>query len=46
MVEILDVEVVTVVDFCTNVEVIVVVSVVDFCLIVVVAKDQSEYNAF
>ena len=43
VVEILDVEVVTVVDFCTNVEV---VSVVDFCINVVVAKGQSEYNAF
>ena len=43
VVEILDVEVVTVVDFCTNVDV---VSVVDFCLNVVVAKVQSEYNAF
>ena len=38
VVEILDVEVVTVVDFCTNVEV---VSVVDFCINVVVAKGQS-----
>ena len=43
VVEVLVVEVVTVVDFCTNVEV---VSVVDFCLNVVVAKGQSEYNAF
>ena len=43
VVEILDVEVVTVVDFCTNVEF---VAVVDFCLDVVVAKVQSEYIAF
>ena len=41
--EILDVEVVTDVDFCLNVEV---VAGVDFCLDVVVAKVQSEYNAF
>ena len=43
VVEILDVEVITVVDFCTNVEF---VAVVDFCLDVVVAKVQSEYIAF
>ena len=43
VVEILDVEVVTVVDFCTNVDV---VSVVDFCLNVVVAKSPVKIQCF
>ena len=42
VVEILDVDVVTVVDFCSNVEV---VAAVEFCFNVV-AKVHSEYNAF